>query len=123
MGAEYSDQKSDKGNYNTSYPGYPGTTTGGFNSDCAINDAWCTSLTNPNSKDQWLGTAIANKATTTTKTKVTSVYLLDNIELNPKWLVDLGARWDKFDTEQVTHATGQKLKMIKTFYLSSRYNF
>lgn len=124
MGAEYSDQKSDKGNYNTSYPGYPGTTTGGFNSDCAINDAWCTSLTNPNSKDQWLGTAIANKATTTTKTKVTSVYLLDNIELNPKWLVDLGARWDKFDTEQVTHATGQKIENDKDFfYLSSRYNF
>lgn len=116
MGAEYSDQKSDKGNYNTSYPGYPGTTTGGFNSDCAINDAWCTSLTNPNSKDQWLGTAIANKATTTTKTKVTSVYLLDNIELNPKWLVDLGARWDKFDTEQVTHATGQKIENDKDFF-------
>jgi len=116
MGAEYSDQKSDKGNYNTSYPGYPGTTTGGFNSDCAINDAWCTSLTNPNSKDQWLGTAIANKATTTTKTKVTSVYLLDNIELNPKWLVDLGARWDKFDTEQVTHAIGQKIENDKDFF-------
>jgi len=116
MGAEYSDQKSDKGNYNTSYPGYPGTTTGGFNSDCAINDAWCTSLTNPNSKDQWLGTAIANKATTTTKTKVTSVYLLDNIEVNPKWLVDLGARWDKFDTEQVTHATGQKIENDKDFF-------
>jgi len=116
MGAEYSDQKSDKGNYNTSYPGYPGTTTGGFNSDCAINDAWCTSLTNPNSKDQWLGTAIANKATTTTKTKVTSVYLLDNIELNPKWLVDLGARWDKFDTEQVIHATGQKIENDKDFF-------
>ncbi|MCX0332792.1 TonB-dependent receptor [Acinetobacter radioresistens] len=116
MGAEYSDQKSDKGNYNTSYPGYPGTTTGGFNSDCAINDAWCTSLTNPNSKDQWLGTAIANKATTTTKTKVTSIYLLDNIELNPKWLVDLGARWDKFDTEQVTHATGQKIENDKDFF-------
>ncbi|MCK4089411.1 TonB-dependent siderophore receptor [Acinetobacter radioresistens] len=116
MGAEYSDQKSDKGNYNTSYPSYPGTTTGGFNSDCAINDAWCTSLTNPNSKDQWLGTAIANKATTTTKTKVTSVYLLDNIELNPKWLVDLGARWDKFDTEQVTHATGQKIENDKDFF-------
>lgn len=116
MGAEYSDQKSDKGNYNTSYPGYLGTTTGGFNSDCAINDAWCTSLTNPNSKDQWLGTAIANKATTTTKTKVTSVYLLDNIELNPKWLVDLGARWDKFDTEQVTHATGQKIENDKDFF-------
>lgn len=95
IGAEYSDQKSDKGNYLTSYPGYPGTTTGGFNSDCAINDAWCTSLTNPDSRNQWLGSSAANKNLTTTTTETTSVYLLDNIEFSPQWLLDLGLRWDK----------------------------
>lgn len=115
VGAEYSDQKSDKGSYSTTYPGYVGSTTGGFNSDCAINDAWCTSLTNPNSKDIWLGDRIANKATTTTKTKTTGVYLLDNIEFNPQWLLDLGLRWDKFDTEQVTNATGAKIESNKDF--------
>lgn len=115
VGAEYSDQESDKGSYSTTYPGYAGSTTGGFNSDCAINDAWCTSLTNPNSKDVWLGDRIANKATTTTKTKTTGVYLLDNIEFNPQWLLDLGLRWDKFDTEQVTNATGAKIVSNKDF--------
>lgn len=116
VGAEYSDQKSDKGNYTITYPGYTGTTTGGFNSDCKINDAWCTSLTNPNSKEEWLGSANANRKTTTTTTKVTSVYLLDNIEFNPQWLLDLGVRWDKFDTEQVTNATGLKLENNKDFF-------
>lgn len=116
VGAEYSDQKSDKGSYTTTYPGYIGTTTGGFNSDCKINDAWCTSLTNPNSKEEWLGSAVANRNTTTTTTKVTSVYLLDNIEFNPQWLLDLGVRWDKFDTEQVTNATGAKLENNKDFF-------
>ncbi|MDQ9820355.1 TonB-dependent siderophore receptor [Acinetobacter bereziniae] len=116
IGAEYSDQKSDKGSYTTTYPGYTGTTTGGFNSDCKINDAWCTSLTNPNSKEEWLGSAVANRNTTTTTTKVTSVYLLDNIEFNPQWLLDLGVRWDKFDTEQVTNATGAKLENNKDFF-------
>ncbi|WP_440206132.1 TonB-dependent receptor [Acinetobacter oleivorans] len=115
VGAEYSDQESDKGSYSTTYPGYAGSTTGGFNSDCAINDAWCTSLTNPNSKDVWLGDRIANKATTKTKTKTTGVYLLDNIEFNPQWLLDLGLRWDKFDTEQVTNATGAKIESNKDF--------
>lgn len=115
VGAEYSDQESDKGSYSTTYPGYVGSTTGGFNSDCAINDAWCTSLTNPNSKDVWLGDRIANKATTTTTTKTTGVYLLDNIEFNPQWLLDLGVRWDKFDTEQVTNATGAKIESNKDF--------
>lgn len=116
VGAEYSDQESNKGSYTTTYPGYAGTTTGGFNSDCKINDAWCTSLTNPSSKEEWLGTAVANRNTTTTTTKVTSVYLLDNIEFNPQWLLDLGLRWDKFDTEQVTNATGAKLENNKDFF-------
>ncbi|MDN5646030.1 MAG: TonB-dependent siderophore receptor [Acinetobacter sp.] len=116
VGAEYSDQESNKGSYTTTYPGYAGTTTGGFNSDCKINDAWCTSLTNPNSKEEWLGTAVANRNTTTTTTKVISVYLLDNIEFNPQWLLDLGLRWDKFDTEQVTNATGAKLENNKDFF-------
>lgn len=116
VGAEYSDQESNKGSYTTTYPGYAGTTTGGFNSDCKINDAWCTSLTNPNSKEEWLGTAVANRNTTTTTTKVTSVYLLDNIEFNPQWLLDLGLRWDKFDTKQVTNATGAKLENDKDFF-------
>lgn len=122
VGTEYSDQKSDKGNYTTQYPGYlitngqPDSTTGGFNSDCKINDAWCTSLTNPHSKDQWLGTRIANKNLTTTKTKIASVYMLDNIEINSQWLLDLGVRWDKYDTEQTTHTTGEKIQNKKDFF-------
>ena len=113
LGAEYSDQESDKGSYSTTYPG---STTGGFNSNCANNDAWCTSLTNPNPHDPWLGTATANRNTTTTTTKNTSVYFLDNIEFTPQWLLDLGVRWDKFDTEQVTNATGEKIENDKDFF-------
>ncbi|WP_216935232.1 MULTISPECIES: TonB-dependent siderophore receptor [unclassified Acinetobacter] len=116
VGAEYSDQESDKGNYLTSYPGYPGTTTGGFNSDCTSNDAWCTSLTNPNSRDQWLGSSAANKNLTTTTTETTSVYLLDNIEINSQWLLDLGARWDKFDTKQTTNASGDSIENNTDFF-------
>ena len=116
LGAEYSDQESDKGSYSTTYPGYKDSTTGGFNSNCANNDAWCTSLTNPNPHDPWLGTATANRNTTTTTTKNTSIYFLDNIEFTPQWLLDLGVRWDKFDTEQVTNATGEKIENDKDFF-------
>ena len=116
VGAEYSDQQSDKGSYSTTYPNYSGTTTGGFNSDCKINDSWCTSLTNPNSKEQWLGSTTANKNTTTTKTQITSLYLLDNIELTKQWLLDLGLRWDKFNTEQTTNATGVKIENDTDFF-------
>lgn len=116
IGAEYSDQESNKGSYATSYPGYKDTTTGGFNSNCANADAWCTSLTHPNSHDAWLGSHIANRDTTTTTTKTTSVYALNNIEFTPQWLLDLGVRWDKFDTEQVTNATNETIENNKDFF-------
>ncbi|OTG85585.1 TonB-dependent siderophore receptor [Acinetobacter sp. ANC 4558] len=115
-GAEYNHQKSDKGNYLTTYPGYAGTTTGGFNSNCAQNNAWCTSLTNPNPYDKWLGTSTENRAVTTTTAKTTSLYFLDNIEITPQWLLDLGVRWDKFNTELKTNATGVKLKNNTDFW-------
>lgn len=116
VGAEYSKQESDKGSYITTYPGYTGTTTGGFNSNCATNDAWCTSLTNPTPHDKWLGSRTANKATTTTTTETTGIYLLDNIEINPQWLLDLGVRWDDFDTEQKTNATGAIIPSSTDFF-------
>ena len=116
IGAEYSDQKSDKGSYATSYEGYEGTTAGGFNSNCKINDAWCTSLTNPNPGEAWLGESTAVRNTTTTTTKTTSLYLLDNIEITPQWLLDLGVRWDKFNTEQKTNATGNTIENDTDFF-------
>ena len=116
IGAEYSDQKSDKGSYATSYEGYTGTTATGFNSNCKINDAWCTSLTNPNPGEAWLGESTAVRNTTTTTTKTTSLYLLDNIEITPQWLLDLGVRWDKFNTEQKTNATGNTIENDTDFF-------
>ncbi|ENV35198.1 TonB-dependent receptor [Acinetobacter gerneri] len=118
VGAEYNKQESDRGNYLTSYPGYTGTTTGGFNSDCKINDAWCTSLTNPNPFDRWLGSRTADKATTTVETESQSVYLLDNIEINKQWLIDLGLRWDKFDTDLTYNKASGDIK-AGTKYSSS----
>ena len=67
----------------------------------AASNYWCTSAYNPNSSDPWLGSITANPNATTTKSKTTSIYFLDNIEINPQWLLDLGVRWDKFDTDIV----------------------
>lgn len=35
------------------------------------------------------------------RSKSTSVYFLDSIEFNPQWILDLGVRRDKFETDQV----------------------
>lgn len=145
VGAEYSKAESDKGSYNVTgnlkpvqtvdkngkpvfdKDGKPvmTTPTGGSTSagacssyygQGAASEYWCTSTFNPNSRDPWLGTISANKAVTTTTSETTSVYLLDNIEITPQWLLDLGVRWDKFDTELKTNATGAKLENNTDFF-------
>ncbi|WOE30512.1 MULTISPECIES: TonB-dependent receptor [unclassified Acinetobacter] len=134
-GVEYSHQKSDKGSY-TIYDLNGSTTTlpngklndvanGSLdlsgNGACAgligaASNYWCTSAYNPNPSDPFLGSISANKAVTTTTAKTTSLYFLDNIEINPQWLLDLGVRWDKFDTELKTNATGVKLTNNTDFW-------
>ena len=118
-GVEYSEEKSSKGSYviggaGTNNPKAPASTPQ------ACNPAWgtgaatgynCTDFYNPNPKDPWAAThpvTRSNKALhieQTTKTK--SVYAFDTIELSEKWLVNLGLRWDDYDTEQVTPVAGK----------------
>ncbi len=100
LGAEYSDQETDR----TQYIINGDNTTGSAYSDCSksenVSSGWCTSVQNPN-RGQWTGSISTEGADQyNTQTKSTSIYLLDNIEFNPQWILDLGLRWDKFDTEQ-----------------------
>lgn len=107
-GVEYSEEKSSKGSY---VIGGAGTNNPiGNNQVCKTTGAAtgynCTDFYNPNPKDPWAAThpvTRSNKALDieqTTKTK--SVYAFDTIEFSEKWLVNLGLRWDDYDTEQVT---------------------
>ncbi|BCU65880.1 hypothetical protein F941_00468 [Acinetobacter bouvetii DSM 14964 = CIP 107468] len=127
VGAEYSDQESDKGNYSIKDLGVTTTTLPNgvpnlnASNGCsgligAASNYWCTDAYSPNSRDPWLGSISANKAVTTTTAQTTSVYLLDSIEFNPQWLLDLGLRWDKFETELKTNATGAKIESDTDFF-------
>ncbi|GGA26905.1 ligand-gated channel protein [Acinetobacter modestus] len=123
-GAEYAKQESDRGTNlvtdpNTSKIGGSGTT----NACSLINsNGWCTSLDNPNSGDAWLGNIKANPNVTKITSKTQSVYVLDNITITPQWLLDLGVRWDKFETDvQYNKDSGSGATLIKagTKYSSS----
>ncbi|MBJ9985726.1 TonB-dependent siderophore receptor [Acinetobacter sp. S40] len=120
VGAEYSKAESDKGSYTVTDPNTKSITGAVANGACSLgltaSNGWCTSTFNPNSSDRFLGTITANKAVTTTTSETTSVYLLDSIEFNPQWLLDLGVRWDKFDTELKTNATGATLENNTDFF-------
>jgi len=107
-GVEYSEEKSSKGSY---VIGGAGTNNPiGNNQVCMTTGAAtgynCTDFYNPNPNDPWSATHPVTRSDKaldidqTTKTK--SVYAFDTIELSAKWLVNLGLRWDDYDTEQVT---------------------
>ena len=99
LGAEYSDQETDR----TQYILDGLSATGSVHNKCTpadISSSWCTSVQNPN-RGPWTGSISTEGADQyNTQTKSTSIYLLDSIEFNPQWILDLGLRWDKFDTEQ-----------------------
>ncbi|WP_326518610.1 TonB-dependent receptor [Acinetobacter sp. CAAS 2-6] len=111
LGAEYSDQETDR----TQYIINDKNSTGSAYQDCSIAaniiSGWCTPVQDPN-RGAWTGSISTNGADRyNIQTKSTSVYFLDNIELNPQWLLDLGVRWDKFDTEQ-TMVAGSKNTLV-----------
>lgn len=99
LGAEYSDQETDR----TQYIIDGLTSTGTANSTCsaaAIASGWCTSVQNPNRGD-WTGTISTQGADVyNIKNENTSVFFLDSIELHPQWILDLGVRWDDYSAEQ-----------------------
>ena len=118
-GVEYSEEKSSKGSY---VIGGAGTNNPiGNNQVCKTTGAAtgynCTDFYNPNPKDPWSATHPVTRSDKaldidqTTKTK--SVYAFDTIELSEKWLVNLGLRWDDYDTEQVTPVLNKAPTVLK----------
>lgn len=100
-GAEWSFQQSNQGVY--TFTDGSGTTSTLHNSVCttanAIANGWCTSVNNPmnGAFTDDLG-RIENQYTT--RSRNVALYALDSIEFTPQWLLNLGVRWDKFETER-----------------------
>jgi len=118
-GVEYSEEKSSKGSY---VIGGAGTNNPiGNNQVCKNTGAAtgynCTDFYNPNPNDPWSATHPVTRSDKaldidqTTKTK--SVYAFDTIELSEKWLVNLGLRWDDYDTKQVTPVLNKAPTVLK----------
>ncbi|MEN8641913.1 TonB-dependent receptor [Pseudomonas sichuanensis] len=59
----------------------------------------CTSLSNPTPDDPWNGAISRNYAGTNTKSNTRALYVFDTLELTPAWLLNMGLRYDHFDTQ------------------------
>jgi catecholate siderophore receptor len=60
----------------------------------------CTTLSNPDPNDPWTGTITQSTTPTTVKTDTRSAYAFDTLTFNPKWSLNVGVRWDDYDTLQ-----------------------
>ncbi len=62
----------------------------------------CTSLTNPNPNDPWLGVFAPAGNPTDYRTDTVSLYGFDTVELTPQWLLNGGLRLDRYSTRQTS---------------------
>ncbi|WHP05655.1 TonB-dependent siderophore receptor [Acinetobacter corruptisaponis] len=119
-GAEYSKLDKDTASYTIKDPAsskVDGTLgTGACSLGLANANGWCTSTFNPNANDPFLGTITKNAPTSNTTTETTGIYFFDNIEIMPQLLLDVGVRWDKFETAVKTLATGVKIESDSDFW-------
>ncbi|MBP5993105.1 MAG: TonB-dependent siderophore receptor [Acinetobacter sp.] len=128
LGAEYSNQETDRMQYIINGV----NATGSDYEKCQVTapNGWCTPVINPN-RGEWTGTLSTQGADQyNIESKSTSVYFLDSIEFNPQWILDIGVRWDKFETDQFmtygalnSNVTSNKVQVGDTLKLDSDTDF
>ena len=117
-GLEYSEEESTKGTYALGGGGTNNALTG--NTSCptigAATGYNCTDFANPTPRDPWSAThpvTRSDKALDVVQTTTTrSAYVFDTIELSERWLLNLGLRWDDYETEIVTPVAGSAATVL-----------
>jgi catecholate siderophore receptor len=104
-GIEFDRESTDRSSY-VFTPGTNNPITGTFT--CPTSGAAtlynCTTLVNPNPYDPWVTTRSISGALTNVRTRTKAAYAFDTIEINPQWLLNLGLRWDDFESTLNTAA-------------------
>jgi catecholate siderophore receptor len=60
----------------------------------------CTTLDNPNPYDPWTGAITPSSSTTDVDTDTASVYAFDTLDFGTRWALNVGVRYDDYDTVQ-----------------------
>ena len=76
----------------------------------------CTTLENPNPHDPWTGTIAKSGNDTRAETDTRSLYAFDTLDLNERWSLNLGLRYDDYSTEQYSYANGTRLTNDSDFW-------
>lgn len=112
-GIELDRETSDRSSYTVNTDTTP--LTGSVTSTCtpamvgADSGYNCTSLSNPNPNDPWTGSIARNYAGTDARSDTRALYAFDTLELDPQWLLNMGLRYDHFDTDTKTTSATQPI--------------
>jgi catecholate siderophore receptor len=98
------------------------STTNSCNS-ASLSSGNCTTLNNPTYKDSWDGYYTDGLSYTDTDTQTKSAYLFDTLKFNDKWSLNLGLRYDDFETESSGYSTGTRTQPAGNFKLENNNNF
>lgn len=115
-GIELSREASDRSSYNVDT-----NTNGSKPTVCnpgliGAPSGWnCTSLGNPNPSDPWNGAISRNYDGTSTSSTTRAIYAMNTLELSPEWLLNMGLRYDHFETRYKTHGVDSKTKAPVTY--------
>jgi catecholate siderophore receptor len=60
----------------------------------------CTTLASPNPFDPWTGEITPSPSTTDANTDTASMYAFDTLDFSTRWALNLGVRYDDYDTTQ-----------------------
>ncbi|EJZ56497.1 TonB-dependent siderophore receptor [Pseudomonas fluorescens R124] len=66
----------------------------------------CTNLYKPTPGDNWAGKITDSAAYTDTDTKTAAAYVFDTLKFNEQWSLNLGLRYDNYQTESSGYSTG-----------------
>lgn len=97
---------------------------GGSGRPCGAGDLAsgdCTSLNSPNPKDHWTGSVARSTSATDTDTETLAAYAFDTLKFNEQWSLNLGLRYDDYETRSKgyntqTGATTSRLKSNSHFW-------
>jgi catecholate siderophore receptor len=71
----------------------------------------CTTLDNPNPNDPWTGTITQSTTPTQVSTDTRSLYAFDTLALSERWSVNLGLRYDDYETVQNSFSGGAPVRL------------
>ncbi len=88
------------------------------------SQGWCTSLSDPDYKQEYPGTiSRENPAYTDTDTKTSAVFAFDTLKFNEQWSLNLGIRYDDFDTKSSGYSTGGRSSPAGNFKYKNDTHF